>query len=77
MALFRLVRDLAYDGIDVAVACRMLGVSRSGFYDWLDRPPSERDLDDAHLANQVVDIHQASRAFYGSPRVHAELRPGP
>ena len=54
----------------------MLGVSRSGFYDWLDRPPSERDLDDAHLADQVVDIHQASRGCYGSPRVHAELRLG-
>jgi len=29
--------------IDVAVACRVLGVSRSGYYDWLGRPPSLRE----------------------------------
>ena len=71
-----MVRELADDGIDVAVACRVLEVSRSGYYEWRDRPPCERDLDDAWLANQVVDIHTASRGCYGSPRVHAELRLG-
>ena len=64
------------DGIDVAVACRVLQVSRSGYYEWRDRPPSDRDVDDAHLANQVVDIHAESRGCYGAPRVHAELRLG-
>jgi len=72
--IFRLVRELADDGIDVAVACRVLEVSRSGYYEWRDRPPCERDVDDAWLANQVVDIHTASRGCYDSPRVHAELR---
>jgi putative transposase len=41
-----LVRELADDThstSDVAVACRILGVSRSGYYDWLGRPPSARE----------------------------------
>ena len=58
---YRLVRELADDGFDVAVTCRVLGVSRSGYYDWRERPPSERDLEDAYLANAVADIHRDSR----------------
>lgn len=72
--MFRLVQELADDGIDVAVACRMLEVSRSGYYEWRDRPPSARDLEDAYLANTVIDIHDMSRGSYGAPRMHAELR---
>ncbi|HEY1133714.1 MAG TPA: IS3 family transposase [Nocardioides sp.] len=71
---FRLVQELAADGIDVAVACRVLKVSRSGFYEWRDRPPSARDLEDAYLANTVVEVHAMSRGSYGTPRIHAELR---
>lgn len=74
--MFRLVHDLAVDGIDVAVTCRVLGVSRSGYYGWRGRPPSTRDLEDAYLANKVLDIHMMSRGSYGAPRVHAELRYG-
>jgi putative transposase len=58
------------------VACRVLKVSRSGYYEWLGRPPSVRDLEDAYLANTIVDIHAMSRRCYGAPRVHAELRLG-
>jgi putative transposase len=53
-----------------------LKVSRSGYYEWRDRPPSARELEDAYLANTVVDIHAMSRHSYGAPRVHAELRLG-
>ena len=58
------------------MACRVLNVSRSGYYEWRDRLPSMRDLEDAYLANEVVDIHAMSRRCYGAPRVHAELRFG-
>lgn len=51
-------------------------VSRSGYYEWRERPPSIRDLEDAYLANTIVDIHRDSRCSYGAPRVHAELRLG-
>jgi hypothetical protein len=47
--MFRLVRELADDNIPVAVACRVLAVSRSGFYDWSTRSVSGRDYDDAVL----------------------------
>ncbi len=72
--MFRLVQELAADGIDVAVTCRALKTSRSGYYQWRGRPPSARDLADAYLANSVVDIHTMSRGSYGAPRMHAELR---
>ena len=51
-------------------------VSRSGYDEWRDRPPSKRDLEDAYLANTIVDIHAMSRCSYGIPPVHAELRLG-
>ncbi len=72
----RLVHELSRDGIDVTVACRVLGVSRSGYYEWLSGRPSERDWDDAHLLDEIRQVHKASRATYGAPRVHAELKLG-
>lgn len=72
--MFRLVQELADDGFDVAVTCRVLRVSRSGFYEWRERPLSARDLEDAYLANTIFDIHDMSRGSYGAPRTHAELR---
>jgi len=74
--MFRLVQELADDNIPVAVACRVLAVSRSGFYDWSHRPVSARDYDDAVLADTIRTVHQGSRGTYGAPRVHAELRLG-
>lgn len=52
----------------------MLGVSRSGYYAWRDRPPSKRNRENATLTEQIREIHERSRETYGSPRVHAELR---
>lgn len=62
--------------IPVAVACRVMKVSTSGFYAWRAQPVTDRDWADAHLTNTIVDIHRMSRRSYGSPRVHAELRLG-
>jgi putative transposase len=58
----------------VTALCRVLGVSRSGFYAWEERPASERSMDDDKLAIQIAAIHKASGGTYGSPRVHAELQ---
>jgi putative transposase len=69
-----LVRELAADGFAVAVTCRVLGVSRSGYYDWTTRPPSARSIADAELSATIVEIHTMSRRSYGAPRVHSELR---
>ncbi len=58
----------------VALMCRHLGVSRSGYYAWLDRPESQRSQADRKLAAEVVAVHQGSRRRYGAPRVQMELR---
>jgi putative transposase len=54
--------------------CRVLGVSASGYYAWQSRSPSRRALDDAVLQAEIEAIHRRSRATYGVPRLHAELR---
>jgi putative transposase len=58
----------------ISMSCRLLGVSRSGYYDWERRAPSDRALTDAWLTEKIRAIHKAHRTVYGSPRIHADLR---
>ena len=58
----------------VSLLCRVLGVSRAGFYAWRSRPPSARAVADQALLEQIRAIHLRSRATYGAPHIHAELR---
>lgn len=51
-----------------------LGVSRSGYYDWLARPVSERAQQDAELLRHIKRIFLASKERYGSPKVFQALR---
>lgn len=53
--------------------CRVVGVSRSGYYAWRVRKPSKRSRDNAVLAAKIAEVHEESRGTYGSPRIHAEL----
>lgn len=64
---------MAAQGFPVAVTCRVVGVSRSGFYDWVGREPSARSVQDAQLLELVQWSHGRSRGTYGAPRVHADL----
>ena len=57
----------------IALMCRVLGVSPSGFYAWAQRPASERAETDALLVAEIRSAHAASKGTYGAPRVHAEL----
>ena len=50
---------------------RLLGVSRAGYYAWLDRPPSARAEADAALLRRIRTVHVTSRQTYGAPRVYA------
>ena len=54
--------------------CRVLEVSRSGYYRWRRRPESTRTTENRRLIEQIRGIHAKSRQIYGSPRVHVELR---
>ena len=58
---------------DVTVLCRLLKVSRSGFYAWLSRPKSPRALADEVLTQQIRQAFDANRKVYGSPRIHTAL----
>lgn len=59
--------------LPVRTMCRVLRVSPSGYYDWLDRVPSARARANAELTQPIEQIHRSSDATYGAPRVHAEL----
>ena len=58
------------------MACRVLRVSRSGYYAWRDRPKSVREQGNELLVKHIQQIHAESRGTYGWPRVHAELALG-
>ena len=53
--------------------CRALGVSRSGYYAWCRRGPSQRQQANQALLRRIRTIHEGSGGTYGAPRVHAEL----
>jgi putative transposase len=58
----------------VALMCRMLAVSRAGFYAWRQRPVAARTRQDRVLAVAVAAIYTEHHGRYGSPRVQMELR---
>jgi len=58
----------------VALMCRVLQVSRAGYYAWCKRPAAQHTQEDQRLELEVAAIYRESRGRYGSPRVHAELR---
>jgi len=58
----------------VAMMCRVLGVSRSGYYAWQSRFRSRRELENEEVLVHIRDVYRMNRGAYGSPRVHAELK---
>ena len=58
----------------VALMCRVLAVSRAGFYAWRRRPVAVRTRQDQVLAVAVAAIYAEHHGRYGSPRVRMELR---
>jgi putative transposase len=58
----------------VRTLCRVLEVSRSGFYAWSRRPASQRSLDDSRLVAEVAAIFDENKGRYGSMRITSELR---
>jgi putative transposase len=60
----------------VAWLCRQLGVARSAFYGWRQRQeaPGKRAAENAAITAEIQAVFQDHRGFYGSPRIHQELR---
>ena len=74
MIRYRCVDAQKAAGFPVAAACAAAGVTRSAYYAWTARRPSQRQQDDAGLVGEIRRIHGRSHGTYGAPRVHAELR---
>ena len=77
MAIYSFIaEEQATDDNDWTVAemCRVLEVSRSGFYGWQNRPPCDHQVTDAMLAVEIEAIWECSDRTYGSPRTHRWLR---
>lgn len=66
------IRDHRYE-FRVWLMCRVLGVSKSGYYAWLERPESERTRANRSLVSRIRVSHQRSRKSYGSPRITDDL----
>jgi transposase InsO family protein len=53
--------------------CEVLAVSPSGYYDWCDRPESNRDRENRRLTEKIRHYHRQSQGRYGSPKIHQDL----
>ena len=59
--------------LPIRCQCEVLGVSTSGYYDWVDRSPSQRAQANVTLVQNIMQAHLASDETYGMPRIRAEL----
>ena len=53
---------------------KKLGVSKSGYYDWLKREPSEQEKRRNHIKDLIRKIHKDSNCIYGAPKITEILR---
>ncbi len=75
MTRFRFVEAEAAQ-FPVSLLCRVVGVTRQGYYAWKRRPPSARELADRVLADRIREIYAETEAIYGAPRIYSELTLG-
>jgi transposase InsO family protein len=69
-----MVEELSFEQQDVNRCCRVLEVSRSGYYDWLKRPISARKTQNQELAKKIKQHWIESRETYGLPRLFQKLK---
>ena len=70
---YRFFRDHPHEH-PIMRMCRVLRVARSGFYAWLHRPTSDRDIANQRLLGLIRASYEASSGVYGTPRVFLDLR---
>ncbi|EIY5796038.1 IS3 family transposase, partial [Enterococcus faecium] len=54
--------------------CKVLKVSRSSYYKYLNKKPSKRELENEIICNKIIDIHKASKNRYGAPKINESLK---
>lgn len=69
---YRRIKEWRKD-FPVVALCRVLGVSESGYYAWLGRPPSPRALENTRLELEIQAAHQRTRGTYGPNRLQRDL----
>ncbi len=69
---YRFVNDCQRQ-FPVSLLCRVLGVSKSGFYGWLKVPYGRRMVEEAELEKAVLELFEESRRTYGSRRIRKAL----
>lgn len=61
------------DEFSIVKMCRWLGVSRSGYYRWRSRMPSQRSTQREQIRIAMLEVYQAYKKRYGAPRFTVEL----
>jgi hypothetical protein len=76
---YRWISARKAEGFPVRLCCYVASVPPSSYYDWREThgvEPTRSELDEAYLANEIMDIHNTVDDIYGSPRLTSELRRG-
>jgi len=71
--IYRVIRDHLVPEFTVADCCRVLKVSKAGYYRWRRHPVGKRETRRKELAEKIRVVHEASRRIYGSPKIRIEL----
>ncbi|WP_223837483.1 IS3 family transposase [Streptomyces venezuelae] len=61
--IYPLVKELAGDGVPVAVTCRVLKLARQPYYRWLDKPVADAVVEEAYRANALFGAHREDPEF--------------
>ncbi len=70
----RKAHEEAGDGFSVSGVLKHLKVSKSGYYDWLQRGPSKREQKRIRIQQDIMDIYEESRQIYGAPKITEKLK---
>jgi hypothetical protein len=62
------------DEFPITRMCKVLEASRSGYYAWRGRPPSEREMANQALYKQITAVYDKNHGTYGSPRIYQALK---
>ena len=57
----------------ISLLAKVLKLSRSGYYSWLNREESKRDKENRCLTNRIKEIHLEERGIFGAPRIYKKL----